>query len=287
MNSELARLRGTLVRLGENGMAGGLPAPAADELVRALERGASPSELAGVAGLDRRIAATLTGVPISDLPAVLGALTGILAEVDTGARRVRAAASYPLALALAVIVAGSITGGVSVPALSRVASAPILPGVAFVLPATLLVILALSVWTRLPLPFLSEGWRLLDGLAFVASLGALTRVGVPLPAALRASAAWGGRAGALALAYALESGSAPGRAGLVDPFEAAALVAAARAGTLEPTLDALTDQRRIEVARRLPEAVARVHVTSLILAGLAVLAVGVSLFSAYSNALVR
>lgn len=293
MSRPLDDLRTSLVRLHRGGVRSGLPAARADALVRALDEGAPIQDAAAASGLDRRVAGVAERAGVSDLPRVIARLAELAAEVDAGSGRLRAAGTYPLVLAVSVVVPGLAMAELAFPALARLpaaAGAPLGEVLAGTLAATVLLLLALAVVVlgRLPLPWISAGRICLDRFAFLQSVALLCRAGRPLPRALRASTPWvgaSGRAAAEGLAHALESGAAGGEARpLLDPFEAAMLVGAAGTGTAPEATAALAEQHRVTLARVLPDAVVRIQATAVVLAGLAVLAIGGGFFWAYSRA---
>ena len=293
MSPALQELAALLARLNRGPGGAGLPEAAARRLTEALDRGLPLAQAADGVRLDGRVAKAAEASGAEDLPAALGGLAALAAEVDAGARRLRSAALYPLVLAAVVAIAGGILVGAALPALRLMPGGALQQsgGLLVALLATaaiLLVALSGVVLGRLRVPWLSDGWTLLDRYAFVASLEVLLRAGAPLIGAVRGSAAWSrGRArdAAMCLARSLEAGEAPARlAPLLAPYEAVALAGAARTGTVTETVAALTVVRRTSLTRVLPDTVIRVHACALLLGGGALLAVGVTLFQAYSRA---
>ena len=291
MSAPLDALRDSLVRQHGLGLRGGLPASAADELVRALSEGADLGEVAGPIGLDGRLAASVTRSGVADAPAVLSRLMDTLSSIESGSRILRSAGLYPLVLAGSVLLAGVVAGGVGVPALRAIpgqtAGVGVGLAVAVGVATGLLVLLSMAVLARVRLPLLSAGWTTSEGYAVADCLAVLTGAGAPLPEALRASAAWARgpeRAAAEAFARDLEAGRAPVAAGpLFDPFESGLLAAAAENGTVVDTASALAEHRRIRMDRTLPLAVLRIQVTALAVAGLALLAVASAFYWEYSR----
>lgn len=293
MTQALDELRDSLVRLHEGGVGVGLASSEAATLVRALGEGVSVAQAAGLSGLDPRVAAVAERGAVSDLPALLGPLVGVVADHDAGARELRSAGTYPLILAASIALAAVVVGS----AVPRLAALPGEHSVELVgllgwlaaVPAALLLALGACVLGRVRLPWLSTGWPQLEGAAFVRALDALCRTGAPLPQALRAASLLGGpraREAAEELARSLEAGAPTDRAQpLFDPFEATLLTAAAAHGTLLDATGALAEQRVIALRRAIPDTIVRIHAAALLLAGGAVLAVGLTFFSVYGRVL--
>lgn len=285
-------LRGSLVRLRAGGLQAGLSAAQADRLVAGLEEG---RPLASDSGLDPRLAQAVRASEVRDVPAALTALLGLAVEVESGARRLRSAGAYPLLLAASLVVCGGIVAGAAFPALGQLPGAgpqslgALTAGAAFGT-AALLVVLAALVFGRVQVPWLSSGWIALERYAVLRSLVALGDAGVELPAALRGSAVWAsgrGRRAARALAASLDAGTTtPASTALLDPFEARMLAGAAATGTWGDAARALSTHHAVRLQRVLPDSVARIHAAALVLAGLALTAVGATFFWAYSHALV-
>ncbi len=294
MSPALDELRSLLVRLHDGHGGSGLKGAAADRLTEALDRGLPLSEAALGTGLDDRIvrAADAGGAP--DLPAALAGLARLASEHDAGTRRLRSAAFYPLILAFTVLVPGCVLVAATLPALQLLPGSGLAGSGTWLLPllvtaAVLLLALGATVLGRVPLPWLTAGWAQLDRVAFVAALRALTDAGAPLPAATRGASAWSrgrARTAALDLARSLEAGE-PTRdlRPLMAPHEASALAAGAEAGTAAETLAALESVVRAALDRTLPDTIVRVQGCALTLAGGALLTVGITLFRAYSLAL--
>ena len=205
-------------------------------------------------------------------------------------RRLRAAGTYPLVLAAAVLMVSGVIAGVMAPVLLSLSISSDSPSQLLgttVLCAGLLGLLAAAVHGRVRLPLL-DGWSMMHRTAFLESLAQLTAAGAPLPAALRASAVWclpGQGRDAQALAQALDAGSSSSGGTLLAPLEAAMLVGGAQTGTAALAAEALAAQDRVRLTRRLPTAILRIHTTAMLIAGLAVLAVGVAFFSVYGHVL--
>jgi hypothetical protein len=150
-----------------------------------------------------------------------------------------------------------------------------------------LVVMAALASRRVDVRLLSV-WRSLDAWGFLACVRALSRAGVPLTTAVRAGAAWCAPAvkgGPEALARELEAG-AEGSAGarLLGEVQASALAGAARAGTVDVTLDALVSLAAATVRREASRDAARLHTAALVLAGAALAVVAVAFFSTYLRA---
>jgi len=313
MSVTLDELRGTLVRLHAGRLQGGLSPAAADALVAALAEGRPVGEAAARAGLDPDLAGAVEDAGVQDLPAVLAGLARCTAEVEAHARQLRSAGSYPLVLAVGVLVAGLVIGPVASPALAALPGADTQPQVpmlaAVIVAAALLVLQSLLVLGRVRSGPLGRGWRLLESFAFVEQLRLYTLAGAAAPRAVRAAAGSGSaasrsaasrsaasrsaasrsaasRRAGLSLARALEAGRpAADLAPLLSPHETAVLIGAARSGALAETAAALAAQRRVALQRQIPQVAALIHATALVLAGLALLAVGLGFFTAYVHAL--
>ena len=291
----LDSLKGSLVRLHRNGLQGGLQSADAEQLVAALSQGTPLSDIAKKVGLDARLTRAVLDAQVGDVPTALAGQARIAARVAANSRQLRAAGTYPLVLAMAVVVAGSVVAGVLAPALATltftpgvVAWPPLVSAVA--VSVVLMGLLSMAVLGRLRLPLLSGGWPAVDRGAFFESLDQLVQAGAPLPAALRASRVWcapGPGAGAEALAQALEAGQSASGAPLLHPVESAMLVRAAQSGTLPQATAALSQQQQVRLLRILPDAITRIHIASLLLAGIAVAAVGIGFFLVYIDVLAR
>lgn len=288
----LSDLQGALVRMNRNGLRSGLDDARAAGLIQALAAGASVNAAGEQAGLDERLIQALQRASVADVPAALAGQIRIVAALSTNAQRLRAAGTYPLVLAAAVLMASGVIAGVMTPALhnladNAVSSTPLLGVTA--LCAVLLALLAAAVHGRVRLPML-DGWSMVHRAAFLESLAQLTAAGAPLPAALRASAVWclaGQRTDAEALAQALDAGSRSSGGTLLAPLEATMLVGGAQTGTAALAAAALAAQDRVRLSRSLPDAVLRIHTTALLIAGGAVLAVGIAFFSVYGHVLAQ
>jgi type II secretory pathway component PulF len=288
----LEQLRASLTRLHGDGSRAGLPAPAATRLVEALDRGVPIGEAAAGSGLDRRVARAAALSDSPDLPGVLTGLTRTAAELSASTRQLRAAGSYPLVLAVSVVLGGLVLVGAALPALEMM---PVEGGLELWPPAVLsagaaallLVALGAVVLSRVRLPWLSTGWIELERYAFLASLHVLIRSGAPLPSAVRGAAAWTGRrarAAAVTMARSLEAGAPVERLPpLLLPHEATMLAGAATAGTVPEAVEALALVRRVALTRAIPDAIVRVQAAAIVLAGSAVLCLGYTFFQAYSR----
>ncbi len=237
---------------------------------------------------DPRAQLLAAGLENIDRPAVTDALDGVAVECGTWDNTLRNAAVYPAVLALAVLGAAAIVGAVGLPALAILptgTSAPRWPmGLGAALSAANLMVLSALAHSGARVPILARGWRRLDGFALLASTRVLSAAGVPLPAALRASAIWCGEPQqAVALARALDS--ADGRRGdgvLLDTFETTLLLGAARGGVEQATLGALCDARRAALGREISAEAGRIELLSLLIAGAGVLSVAAGWIWAYS-----
>jgi len=276
--------------MNHNGLHSGLDEDQAAALITALGSGTPLAAAAAQAGLDTRLTQAVQRSTVADVPAALSGQVQIAAALTTNTQRLRAAGTYPLVLAAAVLMASGMIAGVMTPALADMSSdvispAPLLGATA--LSAGLLGLLAAAVHGRLPLPLLN-GWSLVHRGAFLESLAQLTAAGAPLPAALRASAVWclpSQQRDAEGLAQALEAGTASSGGTLLAELEAAMLVGGAQTGTTALAAEALAAQDRIQRSRTLPSAILRIHTAALLIAGVAVLAVGIAFFSVYGNVL--
>ncbi|MCP4872966.1 MAG: hypothetical protein GY898_30100 [Proteobacteria bacterium] len=294
MTASLTQLRDSLVTLHQGGVRGGLAPAKADTLVRLLGEGSSVAEAGAAAGLDARITNTAAGAAVEDLPSVLAELARGAAQADDAVRRLRAAATYPLWLAGTIVFAAWAVGARALPALQH-SNAALSPasglgvGVGLGAAVLLLVALAALVWGRIRVPGLGSGWALVEGYGFVHSVAVLAAAGAPLHVAVRASAGWSrgaGRAAADGLARALEAGTpAAGGAPLLDPFEVSLLGAAAASGAGAETAAAIAEHRRIALARVVPDTVVRIQAVAVLLAGGAVLLVGLTFLGAYAGAI--
>ena len=96
-----------------------------------------------------------------------------------------------------------------------------------------------------------------------------------------------GDRGGIALAQALaRGGSVDTATGVVlfEHSEVRMLFSAAQAGTLRPSLEALSAHRRAVVSRRIPDFIARVQTVSVCITAVGVITVGVTFFREYSRA---
>lgn len=286
----LSELQGALVRMNHNGLRSGLGEEHAVALIRALSAGTPLEAAAEQSGLDTRAIRAVQRAAVADVPAVLTGQLQISAALSTNSQRLRAAGTYPLVLAAAVLMASGTIAGVMIPALSGLSSQRFSPALLLgttVLCAAMLGLLAAAVHGRVRLPVLN-GWPMVHRSAFLESLAQLTAAGATLPAALRASAVWclpRQHQDAVALAQALEAAAAGSGGELLAPLETAMLVGGAQSGTAAMAAEALAAQDRVRLTRSLPDAILRIHTTALLIAGGAVLAVGIALFSVYGNVL--
>jgi hypothetical protein len=234
-----------------------------------------------VSATDPRAAALAGALENVDRPAVAAALDALAVELGGWDTSLRNAAVYPAVLATAVLVSGAVVGAMGLPALAMLpggAAVPLWPAAVGVgVSAGSLFLLAGLVRRGARVPALARGWNRLDGFALLAS----TRI---LPAALRASATWCAQPEtAIGLARALESADpSPRVAGLLDAFEAALLLGAARGGVEGATLEALTEARRTALGREIPAEAERLELLSLLLAGVGIASVGGAWMWAYS-----
>lgn len=294
MNGSLHQLRAGLQRLHANGHPAGLPPQDADAFCRALSQGTPLDQAAERTGFSRELVGIVSQAGVSEVPAVLGRLIAADGRVASCARILRSAGTYPLVLVLTVALAAGIVFSVSAPVL------PVLPLDAGPTPATpllaalvvacgLLVALSVAVRGRLPVPPFHRGWERIEGYRFLACVRILVDAGASAPKALRA-AAFGGSARverqAEALARSLESGGGgvPGEPSLLHTFEEASFLSAARAGILPEALLALSDQRDRGLDREVAWEALRIRVVACLLAGLALLVVGVAFYSTYAQA---
>ena len=289
----LENLKRALVTMHQSGLRGGLPMAEAQTLVGALEQGVSLGELTDQIHIEPRLIVSATAEGVGDLPAVLTAQARVLSKQASRRRFLTAAGTYPLVLALSVMLASAVLTTVMEPALTSLVVTPsetlIDPMlIAILVAAALLLGLAGVVLGRYRVPGISEGWQAIDRAAFFESLTTLLLDGVDLPAAVRASAAWCSgrqRTAALTLARALEAGETTSGAPLLFPLEATLLQGAAQAGTAHLATQALSEQQQIRLTRRLPSAVFRIHLISILIAGAAVLGLGLSFFVIYFDVL--
>lgn len=237
------------------------------------------------------------GIPVS--PELSAAWSALSERRLAAVRQLQAAATYPLSLSLGIALAGAMVVGFAAPSLALLPSGAaseredlLLIGLGLAL--ALLSGLGLVVLTRLPLPGVGLGWQSIDAWTLLEGTRLLCEAGAELPQALRVAGDACDRAGqaqALALSRALEAGGTEARAsssapaGPLQPIEVQTLLNAARTGTVAPLLQALAVHRRVGLERLLPAAVDRVQYTALVVAGLAVLAIGATLFEVYSDAL--
>jgi hypothetical protein len=294
VSAALDQLRDTLVGLHAGGLRPGLPPAAARTLVEALDRGSPLAEAATLAGLDPRLAEVAGEAQPSDTPALLAELARLAARLDTATRQLRVAGSYALALAVAVGVAAVAVLGLALPTLAIVPGSESFPVAPVLLVGAgvavgLEIAMGLVVVGRVRVPWLSDGWTTLDRYAFVRTLDVLLQAGTPLPVAVRAAGRWGGGAtqsAATGLARSLEAGEqAESAPPLLGPFETRMLVGAAASGAATETAGALAAQHQVAIERVLPDAVVRIQAVAVVLAGVAVLALGAAFFSGYSGVL--
>ena len=290
-----AALVGRLVRFHASGHRLGLASDAADALVRALKEGVPAERALRSAGLDPRLALPCEQAGVTDVVAALDGLLLVVARTVDHERRLRAAGDYALVLCGVVAFSAALVFGVFGPAMDLLPLGggpterlPLLAPLAVAL--VLLALVALVVHARLPLPGLGQGWRRLDGFAFLSSLRVLVAAGADLPAAIRAAAQDRDRtltARALDLARALEAGQTPGDLHpLLTPFEASMFLGAARSGVVGPTLEALVASRGVALDVEIPAQAARIHGTTLVVAAVALLVLGATFFSVYASAVV-
>ncbi len=293
MSPAIQQLADSLARLHANGHPLGLARERAQALARDLGGGMPLERVAERAGLDPRLVEPCVTAGVADPAAALLGLIRVLGPTSSHRRTLRAAGSYPLVLAVVITATAGLVLGVMGPAMATLPLAgepgsPALLALALALAVLALLVLAATVLGRVPLPWIGEVWRDLDGYAFLAGLEVLSAAGAPLPAAVRGAACWcrgAPRQRAMELARSLEAGRAPPvLAPLLAPLEASMLHAAARADALPATLEALVRQRVFALARQVPTATIRVHTVALVLAGLGMLVVGGSFFFVYSQA---
>jgi len=285
----------THARLHGVGAPGGLSPSQASALESALVRGEDAAEAAAHLGLDARVVASLAVQCPPDAPAAVTGLALLLAEQEAAQVQLRSAIGHPLLLAAGLLFATGMVVGVGAPAFDRLPAAPPSDGAGVLLVVMLPVIglllaLAASLTAGLRLPGIGDIRRQVEAAAVLDCARVLCGAGTSLPSALRAGAAWcsaGRGARCLDLARALEAGgSTPTPEGvLLDPAEARMLFAAARTGTLAPSLEALSTHRRTALQRAIPAFVARVQTVAVLLAGLGVVSVGAFFFRGYSLAL--
>jgi len=294
MSDALDQLHASLVTLHGGKARLGLPPARAEQLIGLLGQGTGAVEAGRAVGLDRRLGVIAEGSEVADVPLALVALVRVGADVEDASRQLRAAGVYPLSLALSIVISAAVVVGFALPSLAAESTwgGGSLGGVALTvgLAVGLLMLLTATVWGRVRVPGLSAGWGQLEGYGFVQSVAALTGAGAPLVPAIRASGEWagkGGRAAAAGLARSLEAGvPATDASPLLEPFEVALLSAAASNGTVPETASALAHQRRLALARVIPDTVTRIQACAVLLAGGAVASVGLALFGAYGRALV-
>jgi hypothetical protein len=237
---------------------------------------------------DRRVDVLIAGIENVNRPRVAAELDGLAVEYAGWDTVLRNAAVYPAVLAMAVLGTATVVGAVGLPALSILPEGDRIPlwpmGLGAVLSAVHLILLSALALSRARVPVLSRGWRRLDGFALLASTRLLAAEAVPLPAALRASAAWCGEPQqAIALARALDAAAtAPGGGVLLDAFEVALLLGGARSGVEQATLSALCEARRAALGREVAAEAARIELLSLAIAGMGVLTVAMAWTWAYS-----
>jgi type II secretory pathway component PulF len=293
--TEPTPLRATYARLHDMGMPGALAVPQAIALEAALSRGEPASEAAARLGLDARLVDSLAVEAPTDAPSAVRGLALLLAEHEAARTRLRSTVAYPLLLASSLSLATAMVLGMGVPALSHLpgSSAVHTGGVTLGVVALViasLVALSAALAGRVRLPGIGDIHRQLDSAAVLQCLRVLTASGVGLPAALRAGASWcGARHGARcrSLAQALaRGGSVDTATGVVlfEHSEVRMLFSAAQAGTLRPSLEALSAHRRAVVSRRIPDFIARVQTVSVCITAVGVITVGVTFFREYSRA---
>ncbi len=295
MSGPFDALIASLVRLHANGHPCGLDPRKAEGLARDLATGLPLERATTRAGLDPSLARSLDLASVSDVPAAFADLLTTAGTAATHRRTLRNAASYPLVLSLCIALTAGIIMGAVGPALAQLPlGATPSPGTglvaAFVIGCGSLALLSIVVLRRLRAPLLSRGWVRIAGYAYLDSLRVLVWHGAALPAALRGAACLCDgpeRTRGEALARALEADAEPpDTAPLLDDFEAAMLVSSARAGTLDEALAALAEHRQRALEREVPAQATRIHVASLILAGVSLALVGGTFFTIYFQALV-
>jgi hypothetical protein len=271
----------------------GLTPVAARRLSSAISGG---ENLAGAfRSAEPRLAAVLeVAKPGDPLRAISDLVLGI-GSAAAQRRTLQGAAAYPCALALCLAIAAVMIYGVAGPALSTLAAlnrvVPVVSGgTGVVMAIAALVVLAATVYARVPSPLLMRADALIGRALALETAAALHGQGASLDVAFRAAAAWGPRGvkrGAEAMAQALvRGGSTAAARTFLSPEWSAIIMSAASRGIAAPVLTALARQARLECDRTIPVAVGRVHVASLLIAGAALLAIGVSFYGSYITVVV-
>ena len=239
---------------------------------------------------DARVTASLAVAPVGDRPGAVQALAAPLRRVLDGHQRLRSVALYPALLAASVAVAGAAAALLAAPALAALPDAT-LPDFTVLWVCVAGAVGVLFAYAAAGLtagrgPGFAAARHAIDAAAFTEVLAILLAHDAPAPAAVRGAAAWtrgASRRSAEAFAHSLEAGSATGPAQLLSPFEARLLGAAATAGTLGETADAIAEQRRIRLDRVLPSMILVIQAVALAVSGLALLAVAVAFTWEYAH----
>ncbi len=292
----LVQLAARLEFLAASGHPLGLRRARAERLVAEAEgTGELGPALARVGG-DRRLVEVLARARPGDAVAVVGRLLPAAGAVAALQRRVAATAAYPLVLLVTVSVSALLGASLGLPALSayaaqrgaEVGGAVLATKVAVGLAALLLLGLAGAVRAGWRLPPLTRGAEALERVLVLETASALHATGTALPLACSAAGAWARGpvgAAAAALARALDAGATPGPAApLLDAESTALLASAASQGLSVTVLGALAEQARLAAERQVPQELARVSAAAVLLAGLALLAVAATWWTAYLHA---
>lgn len=259
-----------------------------------LSRGGDLRAAARAGALELRAVRVVAQAAPGDARAALIALALVGAEAGRQERALRGAVAWPLAmLGLSVLSSGLVTQ-VALPALRRLplggeqlSATPVL--LAFLGSVALFVAVVFSAQRRLSLGGVLSAWRSIDAWAFLACTRALVAVDVALPAALRAASTFCAgpqRAAGEALARGLEAGSAEAEvaAPLLGELPSALLVSAAKSGTANASLEALSALALTTLRREVPRDASRIHTAALLVAGAGVALSGIAFYSTYVRA---
>lgn len=291
----VSRLR--QLRLARHPM--GLRARAAQRFAEEVRSSGDVAKAIRNVGGDVRVASIIEQAKPSDGLRLMSDLLPVMGEVAAQQRLLQSAALYPLAMLACLTLVSLTIYNHAVPAIVNLAeSNEMLRLTAKVGGATsvsicmmLLLLLTITVYSQVQLPLLSGGRRMLGRVLVLETLARLHEQGVSLPSALRAASSWvkgPSHRAAHALAETLESGQASVSADpLLDSAGTALLISAAQRGIVAPVLSAMVQQARLASQRQLPEEVSRIHVISLLVAGLGLAVVGISFFQTYMAAVMR
>jgi len=275
-----------------SGIGGGVAV--ATHVVAALGRGQSLGAALSSAGVPSGVAAAFSTASVKRPEIALDEVGLALGRRGALAAQVRSAALYPALVALSTLVVAWLVSADAVPALAAarvmVAGEGAAPGVVATLPAVvvsavLLVLFAAALAMDLPFLSFGEARSARERALFLSGLHGFVSAGAVLPAAVRAAAGLSSDADLSARARAFADGLERGETsahGLLDGLSAALLSEAVKAGTEPAALSALVVAARRRAGEAAATAVGRVRTSTLLVAGLSVLLLGVTWIGAYA-----